>query len=197
MIVRLILSAFSALLLTACASGGGGVAPITAAAGGERYASQEPGVIENYKLGVGDKVRITIFNEPTLSGEFTVSAGGDLSVPLVGDIRALNKTPQEIAVDLQTKLGQGYLRDPKISAEVATYRPYFILGEVKAPGQYPYVNGLTILNAVATAEGYTPRAQKSTVFIREAGSSVERAYEVSPNLRVLPGDTVRIGERYF
>ena len=104
---------------------------------------------------------------------------------------------KQVADLVQMRLADGYLRQPKVAAEVIAYRPFFILGEVKAPGQYPYVSGLTALNAVATAQGFTPRAARSVIYIRRAGAAEEEAFKLTPELRVLPGDTLRLGERYF
>ncbi len=156
--------------------------------------SAEP---EGYDLGVGDHVRITVFNEPTLSGEFAVNANGKVSLPLVGDIDAGGKSATDVAAAVQGALADGYLKHPQVSAEVVTFRPFFVLGEVKGPGQYPYVTGLTAYNAIATAQGFSPRAERKSVFIRPAGSTGEKVYKLTPDLRVLPGDTLRIGERYF
>jgi len=193
MSVRIVFGFLLVLLASACASG-----PVASpiAASGERY--QAPtAALEDYKLGVGDKVRLTVFNEPTLSGEFAVSANGTLSLPLIGDVDVSGKGPNEIGSLVQTKLADGYLREPKVSVEVTTYRPFFILGEVKSPGQYPYSSGLTVMNAIATAQGFTPRSDRHTVYIRKAGSAEEAPYPLSPDLRVMPGDTLRLGERYF
>jgi polysaccharide biosynthesis/export protein len=151
----------------------------------------------DYRLGVGDKVRVIVFNEETLSGEFAVSAAGTFSFPLIGQVTAFNKTTTEVIQDMQAKLADGYLKDPKVSMEVITYRPYFILGEIKTPGQYPYTNGLTVTNAIATAAGYTPRADRKVVFIRRSGETAERPYRLTPDLRVYPGDTIRLAERFF
>lgn len=153
--------------------------------------------VNEYRLGVGDKVRVIVYNEDSLSGEFQVSAAGTLAFPLIGDVPAVSKTTVEIALAIKTMLADGYLRDPKVSMEVVTYRPYFILGEVKTPGQYPFSNGLTVTNAIATAAGFTPRAEKKMVFIRRSGDAEERPYKLSPDLRVYPGDTIRLGERFF
>jgi polysaccharide export outer membrane protein len=160
-------------------------------------AREAAGETTDYRLGIGDRVRVIVYNEQSLSGEFAVSAAGSLSFPLIGDIAATSKTASQVASEIQAKLANGYLRDPKVSMEVITYRPYFILGEVKTPGQYPYANGLTITNAIATAAGYTPRADKKVVFIRRSGEAQERAYRITPDLRVFPGDTVRLAERFF
>jgi polysaccharide export outer membrane protein len=185
------------LLLPACAEKGAG--PVISS--GDRYigaastASNDP--VLSYRLGEGDKVKMTVFNEPTLSGEFTVGAEGTLSLPLIGAVPARGRTIEEVAGDARARFGDGYLRTPKISAEVSLYRPFYILGEVSAPGLYPYSVGLTALNAVATAKGFTPRATRDVVQIRRQGEAVETSYRLTPELLVYPGDTLRIGERYF
>lgn len=163
---------------------------------GERYLPSAGGV-EEYRLGPGDKVRVTVFNEETLSGEFSVNADGVLSLPLVGDIKVAGKSASNLVAAYQKALADGYLREPKVSAEIVTYRPFFVLGEVKMPGQFPYASGMTVLNAIALAQGFTPRAQKGVAFIRRAGLTAEEAYKITPDLRIMPGDTLRIGERYF
>lgn len=180
------------LCVTACSTAGSR----EILSSGERYEVQTTEVAD-YRLGSGDQIKLTVFNEPTLSGEFAVAANGALSIPLVGDIVALDKTPVEIGKAVQSKLAEGYLREPRVSVEVIKFRPFFILGEVKAPGQYPYSSGLTALNAVATAEGFTPRAERKVAYIRRAGSTTEQAYRLTPDLQVWPGDTIRVGERYF
>ncbi len=158
-------------------------------------ATAEP--IADYKLGVADKVRVIVFNEETLSGEFTVSDSGTLSLPLIGDVKATGRTPREVIRDIEAKLADGYLREPRVSMDVLTYRPFYIMGEVTKPGEYPYSNGLTALNAVARAEGFTYRANKRKVFIKRFGETTEHQYNMDPSVVVYPGDTVRIGERYF
>lgn len=189
--VRLLVLVCLAAAVAACASTGG---PIIAT--GPRYeVSAADGNI--YRLGAGDKVRISVYNEPTLSGEFQIGTTGIISFPLVGDISADGKTPNEVAAAVQARLADGYLREPRVSAEITGYRPFFILGAVTSPGQYPYAAGLTALNAIATAQGFTPRANSHVVYIRRAGAVVEEAYRLTPDLRVSPGDTIRIGERYF
>ncbi len=188
---RILHSAFIILYLTGCAA-----ASVPVVSTGERYAASSADD-ENYQLGPGDKIRMTVFNEETLSGEFSVGSEGTVSLPLIGDVTARNKTPAQLASEVQTKLADGYLREPRVSIEVAVYRPFFILGEVKAPGQYPYASGMTVMNAIATAQGFTPRAAKKIVYIRRANTNTEVAMELTPTLRVMPGDTIRLGERYF
>lgn len=176
--------------LAACATSG------TVISDGERYTINDQ-LSETYLLGAGDQVRVTVFNEPTLSGDFFIGGDGELSLPLIGNVPAGNKTTRDVAATYARLLADGYLRDPRVSMEVIIYRPFFILGEVDKPGQYPYASGMTVLNAVATANGFSPRAKKSRVYIRRRGEEGELEYELTPNLRVLPGDTIRIGERYF
>ena len=179
-----------ALVLAACANSG----PVISS--GERYA-QDSALTDTYMLGSGDKVRVTVFNEPNLTGEFSVMSDGQLSLPLVGNVLAAGRTTEAVSDDFARLLADGYLYDPRVSVEVLEYRPFFILGEVTAPGQYPYVSGMTALNAIATAEGFTPRAKRGTVYIRRKGEQAELEYELTPDLHVMPGDTIRLGERYF
>lgn len=181
----------AALSLAAC--GKGGPPPISS---GERYAAGTTSE-DSYALGAGDKVRIIVYNEPQLSGDFSVSTDGDISLPLIGNVKVIGKTVDRASRDVQMRLADGYLRDPRVSMEVATYRPFFILGEVRSPGQFPYISGLTVMNAIATAQGYTPRAKKSTVLIRRFGEQYEQEYVLTPDLRVYPGDTIRLTERFF
>lgn len=163
---------------------------------GDRYGPVSADVQE-YRLGAGDKVKVNVFNEPTLSGEFSVSTDGVLPLPLIGNVQVGGKTAKEVSNAVQIALADGYLRDPKVSVEITSYRPFFVLGEVKSPGQFPYATSMTALNAIALAQGFSPRAQKSKVYIRRAGENQEEGYKLTPDLRVLPGDTIRVGERYF
>ncbi len=151
----------------------------------------------SYRLGSADKVRVIVFNEPTLSGEFTVGDLGTLSLPLIGDVPARGRTTRELTDDITAKLADGYLTQPRVSLDVLTYRPFYILGEVTKPGEYPYSSGLTVMNAVARAEGFTYRANKKKIFIKRAGNPGEERVDLTPNLQVNPGDTIRVGERYF
>lgn len=155
------------------------------------------GASDDYRLGTADKVRIIVFDEPSLSGEFLVNANGKLSLPLIGDIDAVDVTTSALAATIQRRLADGYLREPRVSIDVLTFRPFYILGEVNKPGEYPYSSGLTVFNAVATAQGFTYRASKKSVFVKHAGESEEKAVPLTPDLRVQPGDTIRIKERLF
>ena len=157
-------------------------------------APADMGPAPEYRLGAGDQVRITVFNEPDLTGPYTVGSQGTIAYPLVGNIRAGGLTVPEFTEALQTALAT-YVRAPNVSVEVTNYRPFFILGEVQRPGTYPYSASLTVPNAVATAGGFTYRANRNRVFIRHANENVERSYPLTVATPVLPGDTVRIGER--
>ncbi|WP_339831396.1 polysaccharide biosynthesis/export family protein [uncultured Parvibaculum sp.] len=150
----------------------------------------------DYRLGAGDKLRLIVFGEADLSGEFDVTGGGRVSLPLIGQIDAEGLTLSQFEAAVIAKLQDGYLNNPRVSAEVLNYRPFYIYGEVESPGQYPYTSSMTILNAVAVAGGYTYRANQDRVFITR-GEGAEVAYPASQAVKVLPGDVVRIPERFF
>ena len=179
------------VLVTACGGHGGNVIST-----GDRYVSDRS-VITDYRLGIGDKVRMSVFREPDMSGEFSVGPNGTIALPLIGETPAVGRRVEEVASDATARYGAGYLRTPQVNMEVIGFRPFFILGEVTAPGQFPYSIGLTAFNAIATAQGFTPRADRYTVHIRREGATVEETYQLTPDLRIYPGDTVRIGERFF
>jgi len=150
-----------------------------------------------YRLGSGDKVRLIIFGEPDLSGEFTISGDGMVSLPLIKEVRATGLTATQLQANVENAFKEGYLKDPRVSIEVLSFRPFYILGEVNKPGEYPYSNGITVVNAVALASGYTYRANQKKVFIRHAGATAEEETPLTSITMVAPGDTVRIAERYF
>ena len=125
----------------------------------------------NYLLGVADKVRIIVYNEPSLSGEFIVGDNGSLSLPLIGEVVAKGRSQKVVTEDIQARLADGYLKEPRVSLDVLTYRPFYILGEVAKPGEYPYSSNLTVMNAIARAEGFTYRANKGKVFLNGAGGN--------------------------
>ncbi|WP_374471239.1 polysaccharide biosynthesis/export family protein [Phenylobacterium sp.] len=152
---------------------------------------------DDYRLDAGDRLRIIVFGEENLSGEFAVSGSGDVAFPLVGAVPAAGRTIAELQEAIRVRLADGYLRDPRVSAEVLTYRPFFILGEVQKPGEYSYRNGLTILNAVATAGGFTYRANKKRVLVRKAGDGQEQEVRLRADTPLSPGDTIVVRERFF
>jgi protein involved in polysaccharide export with SLBB domain len=150
-----------------------------------------------YKLGSGDKIRVIVFNEIALSGEFTINGEGMLSLPLIGEIAAAGLTASQVQEKIETALLEGYLKDPKVNVEVLSFRPYYIYGEVSKPGEYPYSNGMTIDKAVATASGYTYRADKKRAYVKHTAETNETVVQLKSQVLVQPGDTIRIGERYF
>jgi polysaccharide export outer membrane protein len=151
----------------------------------------------NYKLGAGDKLRVNIYGEEDLSGEFLVNGSGQVQLPLVGQVKAAGLTLHEFVGEVRTVLSDGYLKDPKVSVEVENFRPFYILGEVNKPGEYPYENGLTVQGAVALAGGYTYRAEDDEVYVRHSGGTIEEKLPVNTETKIAPGDIVRVRERLF
>uniref|UniRef100_B0T455 Polysaccharide export protein n=1 Tax=Caulobacter sp. (strain K31) TaxID=366602 RepID=B0T455_CAUSK len=160
-------------------------------------ATAAPTADVDYRLGPGDKLRMIVFGEENLTGEYVVSAEGRLALPLIGEIMAKDISVGQLRQIVEEKYKQGYLKEPSISLEVLTYRPFYILGEVNKPGEYPYTSGLTVMKAVATAQGYTYRANTKKVFIKHTGSAAEQRYEVDSQTLVAPGDVIRVAERFF
>ncbi len=150
-----------------------------------------------YRLGPGDKLRIITYGEASLSGEFGVNDVGQVALPLIGSIKASGLTVSQLAAAITVALQNGYIKNPSVSVEVANNRPFYILGEVVRPGEYPYINGLTITSAVATAGGYTYRANTHRVFIRGVHDANEHVVTVTGDLPISPGDTIRVPERFF
>lgn len=179
-----------ASLLASCAQGvlASGVGPSDTA---------DTRVIDEYRLGVADKVRVNVFGEAALTGEFTVGGNGKISLPLIGETQASGLTIGQFQEEVSRALQNGFIIQPRVSAEVLNYRPFYILGEVNTPGEYPYTNSLTVLNAVATAGGFTYRADNRRVFIKRAQGDSEEEFPLTTSTRVAPGDTIRIRERLF
>lgn len=182
-----VLATIAAVMLTACA---GRSVPMAASA---------PAAPAQYTLGPGDKIRVTVFGEQGVNGEYSVGPDGAVAMPLIGNVPARGKTVGELQTAITTKLAAGYMLDPRVSIDVLNYRPFYILGEVNRPGQYPYSDALSVSQAVATAGGYTYRAGTGRVFIRRADKLTEEAYSLKGlnQVWVMPGDTVRVGERHF
>ncbi len=150
-----------------------------------------------YRLDTGDELRITVFDEEDLSGEFDVNPSGVVSLPLIGEVAAQGRTLSELEDAIEAKLLDGYIRNPRVSIEVLNYRPFYILGEVNEPGSYPYVAGMTVLNAVALAGGYTYRARKERILVQRNGADKSEAAVVGERAAVLPGDIITVDERFF
>lgn len=152
---------------------------------------------EHYRLGISDKIRVTVYGETDLSGEFVVDSTGQIQLPLVGQVKAANLTLHEFTAEVISSLSNGYLKDPKVSVEVLNYRPFYIMGEINKPGEYPYENGLTVLSAIALAGGYTYRANSNDVYVRHNGESKEEVMPADAKTKIMPGDIVRVPERIF
>lgn len=185
-----ILAALAMFALAGCQSG-------AVPAGSPTDSPVQTVTTSEYQLGNGDELRVTVFGEPELSGDFVVDGTGAISMPLIGTVEVEGMTIPQFQDAIETRLRSGYLNEPRVSAEVTNYRPFYILGEVNRPDEYAYSSGLTVLNAVAAAGGFTYRANRRVVFIRSAGAAEERAVELTTTTPVSPGDTIRVGERIF
>lgn len=174
-------------------------APVAAVAGAPLAIAQPVATVEEtgYALDSGDRLRVVVFGQDGLTASYAVDVGGNITMPLIGAVPARGRTPAQLQAAIAAMLRQGYVREPHVAVEVETYRPFFILGEVTLPGQYPYVANMTVETAVAIAGGYTPRAYKYKIEInRQVGGLTEKKV-VSPNFPVYPGDTIKIAERWF
>jgi protein involved in polysaccharide export with SLBB domain len=149
------------------------------------------------KLQPGDKIKITVYGEDKLSGDFQLDQAGQISLPLAGTIKAQGLTQAELEKALAKKFRSEYLKDPKVTVTIATLQPYYIMGEVEKPGQYPYQSGLNVLTALAIAGGPTYRANRSTVEIQRNGETTMRNYPISTTVPILPGDVIKVPERYL
>jgi len=150
-----------------------------------------------YMLGAGDEVRVTVFGQNDLSGTFLVDGSGTISLPLVGKVKAGGRTVRQTEKAIIAKLKPDYLKNPRVSLEVMNYRPFYIIGEVKKPGSYPYVNGMTVVNAIALGGGYTYRARENNIYITRAKDAEREKQKASHDTVVLPGDIIEVPERYF
>jgi polysaccharide export outer membrane protein len=181
---------------------GGMIAAAGLALSGCRTLSDRPQAVAPafeapYDLDAGDRLRILVFGQETLSNTYTVDAGGHVTMPLIGAVKARGRTLKELSDAIAARLRQGFIRDPSVAVEIETYRPFFILGEVTQPGQYPYVAQMTAQTAIAIAGGFTPRAVRSSVEItRHVGGELVRA-RVPVAYPLRPGDTIVVSERWF
>ncbi|MEM7688736.1 MAG: polysaccharide biosynthesis/export family protein [Pseudomonadota bacterium] len=161
--------------------------------------ASDPYAVPEYRLAVDDEVRVVVFGEPTLSKNYTVTSSGDIAFPLIGDVKAAGMTATELNGFLTETLGNGFLNNPRLNVEILKFRPFYVLGEVSRSGEFKYRPELTVLQAIALAGGYTYRADRKRVFIRRAGQETEFTYELDKGraIYISPGDTIRIGERFF
>ena len=151
----------------------------------------------SYHLDAGDRLRVVVYGQEGLTNTYAIDAGGSITIPLIGSVPARGRTPAGLAAEIAAKLRAGFIRDPSVAVEIEAYRPFFILGEVAAPGQYPYAPNMTVESAVAIAGGFSPRARRDRVTVTHTDASGTARYVVPPGTSIGPGDTVLVGERWF
>lgn len=184
-----VLSCLSGLLLAGCS----GLRPENTAA--IAYFDSRPDA--PYTLAAGDRLRVLVFGQESLSNSYAVDSSGRIAMPLIGSVPADGLTTADLARAIETRLRAGFLKEPRVSVEVEAYRPFFILGEITTAGQYPYVNGMTVQTAVAIAGGFTPRAAKGSADLTRIIDGRPMTASVPMTLPVRPGDTIAIKERLF
>jgi polysaccharide export outer membrane protein len=150
-----------------------------------------------YRLDAGDRLRVVVYGQEGLTNTYAIDAGGAITLPLIGSVAARGRTTAGLAAEISAKLRNGYIREPSVAVEIEAYRPFFILGEVAAPGQYPYVPNMSVETAVAIAGGFSPRAKRDRVTLTHADDSGPTRAVVPLGTSVGPGDTVLVGERWF
>jgi polysaccharide biosynthesis/export protein len=163
-------------------------------------AYREPALLRHdapYHLDAGDKLRIVVYGQEGLTNGYAIDAGGSITMPLIGSVPARGRTPAALAAEIAGRLRNGFIREPSVAVEIESYRPFFILGEVAAPGQYPYVPNMTVESAVAIAGGFSPRARRDRVTLTHTDASGTGRFVVPPGTPIGPGDTVLVGERWF
>lgn len=182
--IRIALAALAIILpLASCGSSGSSLPPLEAGRA----------VDANYRLGPGDKLHVQVLGAEDLTGDYTVGDNGTVSSPLIGDIKAAGLTRAQLEREMERRLAQGYLKNPKVSVTILAYRPFYIYGEVTKPGEYPYASGMRVMSAVATAGGYTYRANENYVVVTRDG----KEHRAELNTPIQPDDVIRVPERYF
>ena len=200
--------AMTALAMTGCMRRPGPVAVVAAPTSldtlaynrsgpGVAYAAPEAKYDAQYKLDAGDKLRVVVYGQEGLTNSYAIDAGGAITMPLIGRVPARGMTPASLAAAITGRLRNGFIREPSVAVEIETYRPFFILGEVAAPGQYPYVPNMTVESAVAIAGGFTARAQRGGARLTRSNEAGSVRSNVPVETPLNPGDTVVIGERWF
>lgn len=156
-----------------------------------------PGDDGPYTLDSGDKLRVVVFGQDNLSNSYTVDAAGSVTLPLIGAVRARGTTTQQLAGAIGGRLKQSFIRDPSVAVEVEVYRPFFVLGEVTYPGQYPFVPHMTVESAISIAGGFTPRASKGPATVTRKLQGEPARHALPLNSPVRPGDVIAVSERWF
>jgi len=193
-------------------SGGGAIGALRAAFAAAPHAAPAPVVVAApvayvepmpvrydgaYHLDAGDRLRVVVYGQEGLTNTYAVGAGGSITMPLIGWVRARGRTTAGLAAEISAKLRAGFIREPSVAVEIEAYRPFFILGEVAAPGQYPYVPNMTVESAVAIAGGFSPRARRDSVTVTHTDAAGTARFVVPAGSPISPGDTVLVSERWF
>lgn len=184
-------------LLAACSAAGNSI--ISSEQATSSYASARNGAEREhpYVIAPGDRVRLKVYGDDNLSDEYEVNSAGRVSIPLVGSVKAAGLTTGELEKAIASRMKGNIARDPKINIEIANYAPFYIFGEVKKAGVYPYQPGLTVADAVATAGGLTYRADESAIYLQHPGAKASELVKLDVPMRVRPGDNIRVSERMF
>jgi polysaccharide export outer membrane protein len=187
------------LALSGCMGRSGLVAAVQPQSGLDAmaYAGPPAAYDQQYRLDAGDKVRVVVYGQEGLTNTYAIDAGGAVTVPLIGAVRARGLTPAGLAAQITGRLRNGYIREPSVAVEIESYRPFFILGEVAAPGQYPYVPNMSVESAVAIAGGFSPRAKRDAVTLTHTDPRGSIRAMVPLDTPLGPGDTILVGERWF
>lgn len=149
-------------------------------------------------LQPGEKIKITVYGEDSLTGEYDISPSGYVTMPLIGSVKAAGRSQSEFAKDVANRYSRGgFLQDPHVTVAVVQFKPFYVLGEATTPGEYPFRSGLNVHTAVAMAGGFTYRASRSYVLIRHVGDEVWKEYSLAEPVPIAPGDLIRVPERYF
>src|SRR5665213_2825141 len=160
-------------------------------------AAASQSALDNYQLGPGDKLRVIVYGEDDLGGTFDVDGGGFVSLPLIGQVKVAGYTAHQVEGAVTNKLADGFVNQPRVNVQVQQYRPFYVLGEVNKPGEYPYVNEMNVSNAVAVAGGYTLKAIESGFYVRRNGDPHEVYMSADSGAKIYPGDIVRIDSSPF
>jgi polysaccharide biosynthesis/export protein len=150
-----------------------------------------------YALRPSDQLRIKVYNEDSISGDYQVDSAGFISIPLAGRVRAGGRTTAQLEQAIASQLNRGVIKNPRVNVQISSHAPFYIHGEVKRAGEFPYRPGLTVSDAVATAGGFTYRANEQHAFVRRAGANAEIIYSLAARVPIYPGDNIRIPERFF
>jgi polysaccharide export outer membrane protein len=204
-----VVSVVAALALSGCMRSSGPVAMVQPQGGLDamaygqpanasiRYGVPAPIYDPDYHLDAGDRLRVVIYGQEGLTNSYAIDAGGSITMPLIGSVPARGMTPAGLSASIAGRLRNGFIREPSVAVEIEAYRPFFILGEVAAPGQYPYVPNMSVESAVAIAGGFSPRAKRDEVTLTHpTADGVYRAV-VPLGTLIGPGDTMLISERWF